>query len=70
MTLFSIIVTWMLVNLWVSLIALIAMGDMLSGFDELPYLFLASVLTLPIWLGILKIISYIYHKKRKRGFDK
>ena len=67
MALFSIIVTWMLINLWATLIFAIAIGDILSEADELLTLFLASIFTFPVLLGVLKLIRYINRRKRKRG---
>ena len=64
MTMFAIIVTWMLINLWAALIFAIATGNILSEADELLSLFLTSIFTFPVWLGILELIRYINRRKK------
>lgn len=66
MSAITIILAWLLVNLWISLICLIATRDMISEYDELFAIFLSSIFTYPITLLFCEFVRYLKRRKKKR----
>ena len=59
------ILSWLLINTWLSLIILCTDGNMGEGWKDLVFLALASILNPLIWLTIKTLIEITIFKYKK-----
>ena len=59
------ILSWLLINTWLSLIICCADGEMGSGWSDLAFLALASILSPLIWLAIKTLIEIAIFKHKE-----
>lgn len=66
MTIVAIIFIWLFVNMWTALIYAELKGTWFSGFDELAWLLLYSVISLPVSLLISVIVQLFQQLKGRK----
>lgn len=65
MTVAVIILAWLLVNTWTTLIYVQAQGDFLNGWDDILTLAVCAVVSLPMMLLVAHIVHFIRKKIKK-----